>query len=236
MFLRHLGDGQNILLRQHRAGGVAGGVQQERPGVGGDGLLNIRRLHPVVIFFISRNGNRPGAHNTGLAVVVGETGIRHQDLIAGVQQQHHGQHQALHGAHGDDDMILGVALPVPFPVLVGHSLPQLRNAGVGGVVGLTLVNGFLGSLLDVLRCVEVGLAHRQLDGLRILSRQIKHLPNARCRIVFRPIGHVQLLFHYCPLLYIYVPLGIPSLQESTSNPGDGIRLCLCCSPTAPESH
>ena len=196
MGLRHLGDGQDVLLRQHRAGGIAGGVQQDRPGPGCDGLFDIRRLDPVVIFLIRGDGHRSGADAAGLPVVVGEAGIRHQDFIARVQQRHHGQEQSLHGPHGDDDVVFGIALPVLLPVLGGHRLPQLCGAGVGRVMGLPLVQGSLRRVLDVLGRVEVGFAHRQLDRLRVLGRQIKHLSDAGRWILLRPLGNAQFLFHW----------------------------------------
>ena len=86
MLLHHLGDGQNVLLGQHRAGGVTGRIQQQRLGVGRDALLDIRRHHTVVVVLIG--GHRLGARagQGCLAVVVGEAGVGHQDLIAGIQQ------------------------------------------------------------------------------------------------------------------------------------------------------
>ena len=90
--------------------------------------------------------------------------VRHQDLVALVEECHHGEKDRLVGADGDRDLAVLVELQTVLGTkLAGDGTADLRHAVVGGVVDLALVQRPPGGGLDVLRGVEVRPPDLQVD-------------------------------------------------------------------------
>ena len=76
----------------------------------------------------------------------------------------HAQVQRFGDARRDDDFgFRGVAEPVFAFQLAGHFLPQFKEAVIGGVVNLPVVDGLLDGFVDVRCGEEVRAAHDHVD-------------------------------------------------------------------------
>ena len=99
--------------------------------------------------------------------VAGVAGVGHQHLVALVDQRQAGQLQRGRGAGRDDDApgrhIHAKAAGVPGT----DALAQLGQARCLGVLGATVADGALGSLLHQGRGAEVGFANVQIDHGRV---------------------------------------------------------------------
>ena len=96
--------------------------------------------------------------------VAQKRGGGYERLVAGIEQGGHAQVQRFGDARRDDDFgFRGVAEPVFVFQLAGHFLPQFKEAVIGGVVNLPVVDGLLDGFVDVRRGEEVRAAHDHVD-------------------------------------------------------------------------
>ncbi len=88
-----------FLLRQHRAGGIAGVRDKNRPGLRSDQRLDALPAGKAVAFLrAGGNGTDRPADGPGEGGVVGIEGLRHQDFVPLVQHAGQGQLQRLTAA------------------------------------------------------------------------------------------------------------------------------------------
>ena len=147
---QQLGYRPDGVLPEHHAGGVVGGVQQQHPGLFGDGALDDVHIQLEVGPAGHDNGNAPGL--LGIDHILGKEGRGQDDLLAGVQQRGEADGQGRGGAGGKVDALAG-AMPAETPVeIVGHRLPDAGIAGGGGI-GVKLFGG------DGLQQGDQGLGH-----------------------------------------------------------------------------
>lgn len=107
---------------------------------------------------------RAAARHVYATAVAQKRGGGYERLVAGIEQGGHAQVQRFGDARRDDDFgFRGVVEPVFAFQLAGHFLPQFKEAVIGGVVNLPVVDGLLDGFVDVRRGEEVRAAHDHVD-------------------------------------------------------------------------
>ena len=118
------------------------------------------------------------AHDDGCAVgqfhhlrVAHPVGGRDDDFIACAHEAHDDVADTLFGAVGATDLV-GCVVKSVFILQFGHDgIAQRRITGYGRIAGIVLVDGFLGSLFDVVGSVEVRFTHTEVDDIHTLGFQ-----------------------------------------------------------------
>ena len=157
-------------MAEHRAGGVAGGVQNHSLGFLGNG--GVQRLCVDLeagLREIQMDGFRPGHGGDGFVEI--EAGGGNNNFLARIQNAKQGGKQGVARADGDEHLIFrrGVA-PVCFKF--GHGPAQSLRTLIGRVVGLIGLKGGNGSRFNRFRGVEIRLTDGQQNAVRGLTRQI----------------------------------------------------------------
>ena len=102
--------------------------------------------------------------------------VRHDDLVAGINNGPHGQVERLADADGYQYLAVRVVLhPVLFLEIAGGLLAQLRYAGVGGIHRVALFQGLHCGLADVPRRGVVRLADAERDNAIHRGKQVEEL-------------------------------------------------------------
>jgi len=123
----------------------------------------------VIDFSISLEINELSARVLNDVFKRDPVGNGQNDLIAVVDQHLDGVEERQLPAGGEDGLIRGVIGAEVAGVALHDRLPELGNAGNDGVSSEIGLDRFNGSVFDVTRCGEVGLAGTkvgQLDALR----------------------------------------------------------------------
>jgi len=144
---------------EHNTGGIAGGIDENGLGPGGDGCFQgfFGDLKPG---FGHIQRDDPGTGDGGKAFVQAETGGGHDDLLSGIQNAEKGSEQSLTGTDGDKHLIGSDGIAAG-GLEVCHGFAQGGDALVGGIVGLACVEGGDGGSPDGLRGVKVRLTDGQ---------------------------------------------------------------------------
>src|SRR5262249_26571841 len=97
-----VGEGVEEVARVHGAGRVGGSVDEEGAGARRDGGGDGGGGGEVAALGIGGNGHGHAAGPGDLAHEGGGARVGADDRAAGVERHHEGQHQGLHGPHGDE--------------------------------------------------------------------------------------------------------------------------------------
>ena len=155
--------------------GVGWAVEDQRLGLGGDGLAELLggEVKPVLLGGLHHHGGAP--HHLNQFIVTHPVGRREDDLVPRVHQGLQGGVQNRLAAAGDHHLVGGV---VQAPVLLqplAHRLADGQGAGGGGVLGLVCLNGPDACLLDAFRGGEIGLPHAEADDVDALGPHLLKL-------------------------------------------------------------
>ena len=187
---------------QGAAGRVVRRYQHQELSAVGDLPADLLQIHLVAVLFLQRVAHRDRAQDLRDVDVVHPDRIRHQELIAFVQNGHQCVEDRLGEAHRDHD-ILGLVRDMVLPVqLLRNGFSQAHIAKVGSVEHLAPVQTCHRCLLDVFRRVEVRSSDLEVNDLlsRPLHRQglLIHLANARktdgAHFLRDKVSHVSISF------------------------------------------
>jgi hypothetical protein len=159
-----VGDGGQLVGREHLAGGVVGRVEQEEAGAVGDEGGQRLDVGGVVG---RHEGDRPqhGTRHRGYGPVGVVGGLEGEDLVARVAERQDGRRDRLGGAGGDEDLAVRVHDQAPEAGLVVRDRPPQRlDAGTGRVLVLPGADGLDGGLGHLDRAVLVGEPLAEVDG------------------------------------------------------------------------
>ena len=172
MFLRHPAQQLQSGAVIAHAGGVAGIVEHDKLGTGGDGRPETGFVNGPRLISI---GGDLHAHSSGqlrLGAVEGEVGGKDDDLVTGVQNgQHHQRHSHAAGS-GDQNVIRGEGLLEIRLPCVTDGADQLRitlRISIVGVPGLSFPEG---SVDDGVIGDKVRVADAEINDIRIPGQRV----------------------------------------------------------------
>ena len=143
--------------------GFAGELRHEELRSRRDQRGQLVDVEAEVVRLADRDRDRRAADEAGDRFVDRVARVRHDHLVAGVDQGHDRvDHHAL-AADGHEDVLGLRGEPAAGGRVVGDRRAQVGQARVRRVVRQALVEGLLGRLADVRRGVEVGLADLEVD-------------------------------------------------------------------------
>ena len=168
MLLHQPGDLLQSLPALDAAGRIAGGIDDQHPGLVGDEALNLVGIHLIVPLLLQGVGHGHGAEELGHMDVVEPHGVGDQHLVPGAEKGGHGGIGALAYADGHQDLLGGVVDAVVPAELLRNGGAQLGGAVVGGIKDVALFEALVGGFLDDGRGVEVGAADLHMDHIHSL--------------------------------------------------------------------
>ena len=185
------------------ARGVGGRAEDEGASVGRNGLLQLFGRHLEVLL----NG---GLDKDGLAIshqhhlgIADPIGGGNDDLIAGIDEGEYDIADSLLGTIANDYLRGLIGEAILAKELIADGLPKRGIARHGAISGPVVIYGLLGSSLDVVRSVEVGLTHTEVDDVDALSFQfgtlLRHSKSGRgCKAV-QSFRKAHIIYIMCKL-------------------------------------
>ena len=153
-----------LVLGQHRTGGVAGVGDHNGPGMLIDAGLHAGPVSVgIALLRLGRHRMNGGAGQGNGGVVIGIERLRNDDLIAIVQNGGHDHLQGLAAAGGGQDIspLQGDA----DTLVVGADSVQQHGDAAGGRIGQDRVVEILNGLIEDIRGLDIGLANVQVVNL-----------------------------------------------------------------------
>ena len=161
MLLDHVRDDPHLLVGQYQTGGVAGVGDQNCPSALVDlGFDQLPVRKAVAVVSGGGNGMDHAAAHKRKGIVVGVERLRHQQLIAIVQDTGHDEFQGLTAAGGGQN-VLPLQLHAQFGVISPHSVDIGGQAG-GRCVFQCRLPEFPDRLIEGLRGLYIRLADIQM--------------------------------------------------------------------------
>ena len=159
MLHTQLGHALQGLAAVDDAGGVAGVVDDDHLGFGGDVLGQNVAVDLEAVLRPQGDGDHHAAGLGDHILIVHKGGGEDDDLVPLVDGGHKGHVHRLCAAAGEQHLSGGVIVQVKVPAeILGDLGAQAQGAAVGGIVGLVLQQGLDGLFLDEVWGVEIGLA------------------------------------------------------------------------------
>jgi len=177
----NLGDVLEHLVRNHTAGGVARGVQDDRLGALRAGLFDVLGARYEALILGRINENRRAARELHLLGKGNPVRSRDDDLVALFDQRLKGRVQGMLAADGDDGLGRLVLDAVGVRVMRGDRLAQLRYSGRRRVPRVAVHDRPYPGIADVLRRGEIRLSRPQIDDVDTLRSQPPRLLGGRQR-------------------------------------------------------
>ena len=187
----------------HRAGGVAGRTQHHQPRARRDGRLQLPGSHLEALLHAHGHRHRLAAGQNHHLHVTHPCRHRDHNLVARVDEGHHNVAQLVLGTVADNHLRRLEVKAVLSLEFLDNSLAQRQVARHGGVEREIVVDGALGSLLDMIRSVKVRLAHREVNHVNALSLQLTALLAHRQRCARRQSPYsVTDIFHAANIAFL----------------------------------
>ena len=117
------GQGLQMLLLHHRAGGVVGEGEDHGLGFRRDGLFQLRRGEAELVLGFGLHDHRLPARQPHQRRVADEAGLVDDDFVPGPEDRAEGQVDGLAAAHGDQNLLFRVVGEAEAALLVGRDLP-----------------------------------------------------------------------------------------------------------------
>ena len=172
---QHVRQSLQFVARVGRAGRVRGRVEHDPLGARGDRTLQVLGLQLERLFDRRRHDDRLAAVDQHHLRIADPIGRRDDDLVALVHRDEEGVVEDLLAA-GADDRVRGLVIEAVLALELGRDrLAQRRNAEHGRILGLAALDRLDRRLLDVVRRIEIRLAHRKRDDLPPLGFEIARL-------------------------------------------------------------
>ncbi len=160
---QHLGQCLELGTRVGRPARVVRRVQHQPARLAGDGALQVGRLQLEARCRRAVDEDRNAAGQQGDVGVGHPVGRRHDHLVTRRDRAHERVEDHLLGAGAHDDLVRCVGQAVLVQELAGNGFLQHRRAAHVRVAGLAVGHGSDCRFLDVLGCLEVGLARGQAE-------------------------------------------------------------------------
>ena len=187
---QHLGDRLHLGARIGRTGRVRRRIEDQPLGILRDRTLERLRLHLEAILEPRRHCHRRGARQQHNVRVADPIGRRNDNLVARIERRHQGVEQHLLAAGADDDLG-GLVVELVL------ALELARDRRLGRLTTLDRRNG---GLLDVVRRVEIRLAHPEPNHVAARrferARHVRHRDGGRWLDALKRVrekGHRNLL-------------------------------------------
>src|ERR671910_51844 len=148
----------DVIGREHAARRVGRGVEDHQPGAFAEARTELVEVEAEPVLLAQRHEDGPPADEVHHRLVDRERRIGQQHLITLLdERQDREEHYRLPARR--DDHLSGVDVYTSATRDIdGYSLAQLWNTGGGGVVSVSVAQGFATGVDDMLRSVEVGVA------------------------------------------------------------------------------
>ena len=197
----------HLLPGKDRGRGVVGVGQQHHLRAGGEGGLQRRAGEAEAVRFVQEDGDGLAAQELGVQEIAGVAGVRHEHLVARLDEGHHRKQQAGIRSRGDEDIALRHDGEAVLPrELAGDGRLELRVAnGMGVVRAQALFNAVDRDGLDrrghaVVRHEGVGPAeHVAAGALHLLGRaahvRLFHLAEQAALQAAEALAHLQSNVH-----------------------------------------
>ena len=153
----HLGQLLQLLPGVRSPRGIAGIVENQGPGLGGDGLLQLLGGELEAVLLQGLHNDRGGLGNIDLGRIGHPVGRGNDHLVPGLKKDHGDVVEGVLGPTGDDNLLFGILQAIVPGQLISHGLAQLIGARHGSVFGKALLQGLDGSLFYVLGGIEIRL-------------------------------------------------------------------------------
>ena len=161
MAAKHIGDRFEVAAAEHRAGGVAGAVEDQQLARWRDRRFQSLGIQPEAFGGGARDQANRGPSQPGHLRVAQPVGSGEQQLIAGLQQHLKEVVERLFAPVGHQDLVRARGDLVLLGQFLGDGLPQGRFAGGGAVAGQTALKGLGRGLADEGRGIEIRFAGAQ---------------------------------------------------------------------------
>ena len=172
---QHLGERLQIPGRIHRAGWVAGVVENQPPRLRGDRSFQLLRVQSELVRGVGSDHHRFAAREQHHVRIAHPVRRRNDDLLAGIERRGEGVVDDLLAAVADEHPIGCVAQSVLPLELAADRLAQLRDPGQRRVLRLAFTDGAYRRRLDVVRRVEVRLSRGEGDDIAAGPRHLHGL-------------------------------------------------------------
>ena len=171
------------------SGRVRRAVDDYRPSLGGDQCFERGGGKTEAVISRHRVADRVGAGERGNRLVGRKPGVRHQNLVAGIDRGEHRAQQSAVGAHRDAHRIRRVLSGSAF----GDELPQLANPAVERIAELFSVEEGARRIDDHRRGGERRFAESEVDGVG--GGLLEDLADERQRDPIETSGHASPIAH-----------------------------------------
>ena len=131
----------------------------------------------VSIGSLGSGGNQYGLPTSDLdhILITHPAGGWQNDLVARIHQSQYALEQRLFGARSHADLRCIIPQAVILFQLFLDRGTQIGDAGDGGILGKVLINGRLGSALDVVRSMEIRFPDVEFDYIHAIPDHLRHL-------------------------------------------------------------
>ena len=160
-----------LFLGIDRAGGVRRRAENQQAGFRRDGCLQLFGGHLEVLFDAGTDDDGSTVGQFDHFGIAHPVRSRYNHFIALVHQGQDGVADRLLGTVGAADLCGGVVQSILVFQLGHDGIAQGRITGYGRIAREVVVDGFLGSFLDVVGRIEVGFAYTQVDDIDPLCLQ-----------------------------------------------------------------
>ena len=158
VLIHKIGQGLDLLLREHTACGVAGIADDHHLALISELTLQNIPGDTEIVLMPQRYGDAGRPRHLYDLLIGHPVGLQQHSLIAGFQKGHQGLIQGQFAAGRYDDLGLGIGYDaVLLQQLSGNGLPQLHQPRRRGVVGHVVLNGLDTFGLDAFGGVEIWL-------------------------------------------------------------------------------
>ena len=150
---------------EHAAGGIVGGVEEDRPRSRGDARREVGLRQHLAASHAERHADRLRPREPDEGVVGDPARGEEQHLVARVEARPGGERDALLGPDGDDEVVRVGVDPVLPPELVRDHPAKVFEPGAQAVghVPVVFVDRGVGLALDLGRGVELGGAGDEVE-------------------------------------------------------------------------
>ena len=176
---QNIGNGFQIFLLHHRAGGVVGKGHDEQLGLGCDGCFERIGAQAELVLLMAGHMHRHAAGQGGDGFVAHKARLRDDHLIPGLHQRADAHINGFAAAHRHQHFVQRVVAQAHAAFQIFCDLgAQLLQAGIGSVAGAAVFQALNAGFTHSPRRFKVRLTHAQTDALGHVGSQIKEFADA----------------------------------------------------------
>ena len=192
MLCQHSSQPCQFLLAIDRTRWVRWRAENQRLRLWRDGSLQLSRRDLEVLLYACMHYHRRTLSQLHHLRIAHPVRGWHDDLVARIDQCQHRVADTLLGTVATRDLSRCEIQPILLLQLPDNGVTQVGITRYGRVTRVILIDGFLGSLLDMIRRIEVGFPHTEVDHIHTLCLQLctllRHRQCGRWREAVQTIG------------------------------------------------